>query len=219
MNQIDNHEQFDPESIRKKVAQVGIRDADKADLEGGMPLNDYASQIARQFSAGSHKPVMVTGTLRLLEGAFMMVMLMMIYFEIRSAIGYSLWTATAIAMIAAGLAVLLIQVFDGYQIQVLRSAKRGILRAVVAWTVACFTVLIIPASQGLNIEPAKTRLAFWFFVGAILISLARTIFAFSIRKWARNGFMERRAVIVGGGAPARDLIRQLEEQPDNDIRI
>lgn len=219
MNQIDNHEQFDPESIRKKVAQVGIKGAAKADLEGGMPLNDYASQIARQFSAGSHKPVMVTGTLRLLEGAFMMVMLMMIYFEIRSAIGYSLWAATAIAMIAAGLAVLLIQVFDGYQIQVLRSAKRGILRAVVAWTVACFTVLIIPASQGLNIEPATTRLAFWFFVGAILISLARTIFAFSIRKWARNGFMERRAVIVGGGAPARDLIRQLEEQPDNDIRI
>ncbi len=31
--------------------------------------------------------------------------------------------------------------------------------------------------------------------------------------------MERRAVIVGGGKPAKDLIRSLEQQPDNDIRI
>jgi len=31
--------------------------------------------------------------------------------------------------------------------------------------------------------------------------------------------MERRAVIVGGGEPAKQLIRQLEQQPDNDIRI
>ena len=219
MNQIDNPEQFDLESIRKKVAQIGIKGASNDALEGGKPLNDYASQIARQFSAGSHKPVMVTGTLRLLEAAFMSVMLIMIYFEIRSAIGYSLLAATVIAVVTAGFSVLLIQIFDGYQIQVLRSAKRGILRAVTAWTVACLAVLTVPASQGLNIAPAITRLALWFFIGAILISVARAIIAFSIRKWARNGFMERRAVIVGGGAPTRDLIRQLEEQPDNDIRI
>ena len=31
--------------------------------------------------------------------------------------------------------------------------------------------------------------------------------------------MERRAVIVGGGEPAKSLIRSLESQPDNDIRI
>lgn len=31
--------------------------------------------------------------------------------------------------------------------------------------------------------------------------------------------MERRAVIVGGGDTAKDLIRSLEQQSDNDIRI
>ena len=31
--------------------------------------------------------------------------------------------------------------------------------------------------------------------------------------------LERRAVIVGGGQPAEELIRALEGQPDNDIRI
>lgn len=31
--------------------------------------------------------------------------------------------------------------------------------------------------------------------------------------------MERRAVLVGGGQPAKDFIRLLEQQPDNDVRI
>ena len=41
----------------------------------------------------------------------------------------------------------------------------------------------------------------------------------AIRKWARNGRMERRAVIVGGGTTARDLIRSMERERASDIRI
>jgi Undecaprenyl-phosphate glucose phosphotransferase len=40
-----------------------------------------------------------------------------------------------------------------------------------------------------------------------------------LRRWARDGRMERRAVIVGGGQAAEKLIRSIEKQPDNDIRI
>jgi len=40
-----------------------------------------------------------------------------------------------------------------------------------------------------------------------------------VRRWARNGRMERRAVIIGGGQAAENLIRQIERQPYNDIRI
>ncbi|RUZ14059.1 undecaprenyl-phosphate glucose phosphotransferase, partial [Mesorhizobium sp. M7A.F.Ca.CA.001.09.1.1] len=40
-----------------------------------------------------------------------------------------------------------------------------------------------------------------------------------IRAWARDGRMERRAVIVGGGKAAEILIRSVEKQPYNDIRI
>ena len=56
-------------------------------------------------------------------------------------------------------------------------------------------------------------------IGTGLLSLERTFIAYAIRRWTRNGFMERRAVIVGGGAPARDLIREMESISDNDIRI
>ena len=53
----------------------------------------------------------------------------------------------------------------------------------------------------------------------VYLVVERQLIAYSIRRWARNGTMERRAVIVGGGEPAKELIRALERQPDNDIRI
>ncbi|EEF23766.1 Exopolysaccharide production protein PSS, putative, partial [Ricinus communis] len=62
-------------------------------------------------------------------------------------------------------------------------------------------------------------LSLWFAAGAGFLLVARLLFAYGIRHWARNGVMERRAVIVGGGEPAKELIRALEHQPDNDIRI
>jgi Undecaprenyl-phosphate glucose phosphotransferase len=49
--------------------------------------------------------------------------------------------------------------------------------------------------------------------------LSRILAAKLMRILARSGRMERRAVIVGGGQNAEDLILALNEQPDNDIRI
>ncbi len=53
----------------------------------------------------------------------------------------------------------------------------------------------------------------------VLLLLSRIFIAWKIKRWARNGTMERRAVIVGGGPNAEALIRSLEQQSDNDIRI
>jgi Undecaprenyl-phosphate glucose phosphotransferase len=68
-------------------------------------------------------------------------------------------------------------------------------------------------------EYSRIWFAIWFSAGIILLLLTRLMAARTIRRWARNGTMERRALIVGGGKPAEDLIRSLEMQPDNDIRI
>ncbi len=59
----------------------------------------------------------------------------------------------------------------------------------------------------------------WFVAGIVVLFLSRTLLAFAIRRWARNGVMERRAVIVGGGNMAEALIRSIEQEPNNDIRI
>ncbi len=57
-----------------------------------------------------------------------------------------------------------------------------------------------------------SRLLFglWFVAGLGLLVVVRMIMARMIRRWARNGRMERRAVIVGGGKAAEGLIRSIE---------
>nr|WP_210285816.1 undecaprenyl-phosphate glucose phosphotransferase [Aureimonas jatrophae] len=65
----------------------------------------------------------------------------------------------------------------------------------------------------------------WFWVASYLplaLSTAlpfRALVGASIRRWTRNGVIERRVVLVGGGGAAETFIRQLEREPDSDIRI
>lgn len=59
----------------------------------------------------------------------------------------------------------------------------------------------------------------WFIASLSAILLLRLVMAVMVRRWARNGRMERRAVIVGGGQAAETLIRTVEAQSNNDIRI
>ena len=66
---------------------------------------------------------------------------------------------------------------------------------------------------------SRVWFAAWFVSGAVTLVIDRNIVAYGIRRWARNGVMERRAVIVGGGDIAKALIRSIEQDPNNDIRI
>ena len=59
----------------------------------------------------------------------------------------------------------------------------------------------------------------WFAAGFVALVLVRLALAGLVRNWARSGTMERRAVIVGGGAAAESLIEALDAEPFSDIRI
>lgn len=111
------------------------------------------------------------------------------------------------------------EINDGFQLSALRSPLKQISRILIAW-VSAFTVLTAAAFL-LKVSADFSRFWFllWFVSGFCLLIIMRTLTANKIRSWVRDGTMERRAVIVGGGANAETLIRSLEAQPENDIRI
>lgn len=92
-------------------------------------------------------------------------------------------------------------------------------RILIAWT-GTFA-LLTAALFFLKISAQFSRfwLGTWYLSGLPLLVLVRLAAAHLIRRWARNGRIERRAVIVGGGENAETLIRSIEQQPYNDIRI
>ncbi len=204
--------------LREKVSEISTRGDDTGSSEGH-DINPLARQIAEQFKESSFTPTMIVGFLRLAEFAGLSICGLLIHYFYGSGgafpfLGYLL-TITA----GSALAVLLLQSADAYHVPALRAPFKVMPRILGAWSIT-FSVLAL-AIFFLKSGSDYSRLWFlsWYLFGLVFLILERTLLAYGIRRWARNGVMERRAVIVGGGEPAKSLIRAFEQQPDNDIRI
>ncbi|MEX3009370.1 undecaprenyl-phosphate glucose phosphotransferase [Hoeflea sp. TYP-13] len=182
-------------------------------------VSKLALQIARQLGDDSYSPAMITGIARLFEicGLSLCGIGVFVYYVMPRS---GLETYYILACIAGALfAVLLFQISDVYQLQSLRSALRALPKLLICWSIT-FAVMTA-AAFFLKVGEEFSRVWFgsWFLVGIVFLLIGRNFIAFAIRRWARDGTMERRAVIVGGGKAAEQLIRALEQQPDNDVRI
>ncbi|MCG6116017.1 MAG: undecaprenyl-phosphate glucose phosphotransferase [Mesorhizobium sp.] len=212
MNKIDKPHSFTVDAVRAHKDSAPQR-------ETVGKLNPTAMQIASQYRRDTMSPVMVSGTLRLVEFALLLV----------SGIGVSLWYVGApvglnfqylvTIFLGAAIAVLLLELSEGYQMSFLRRLGRNLGRIVLIW--AGTLALIALGAFFLKVSQDFSRVWFagWFVSGLVLMVCLRAVMSALIVRWARNGTMERRAVIVGGGKAAEGLIRSLEREPANDIRI
>ncbi|MBP0617567.1 undecaprenyl-phosphate glucose phosphotransferase [Jiella sp. KSK16Y-1] len=128
------------------------------------------------------------------------------------------WLPLSSALAGSLIAAAIITSAHAYELAFLRAAHRRIWRVVAGLGLAIGFVaaaLGFLAPGTLAVFPFAT----WFFLSLAVIVPARLILGLNLRRWARNGRMERRALIVGGGKNAETLIRRLEMQPGNDIRI
>lgn len=216
MNEPAGKQEFDVEALRRQVSEIQSRSENGQEAPPAQ-LNDFAQQIAEQFRDTSTTPSMLIGKFRLLEGlVFILINLVANFiYGIENFEALSLQIAAALG--AAGLMVLSLQIADAYQIPSLRIPQRMILRVIICWSIAYGLLCIL--NWLLHSIPSVGIVFTWLVVGAASLVGLRYLMAISIRHWARNGIMERRAVIVGGGQPAKDLVRALEAQPENDIRI
>jgi len=218
MNKAENNDQFDLETLRKQVSDVNRRSESSDGKSTGEPLNGYARQIAEQFSDGTRTPSIMIGQFRLLE--------FVAQFAI-GLLGFLIWMDTEetlvvralTAVFISALLVLALQTADCYTIPALRARMRLLPKIFVIWTLVFGgTIATIAIASHVSVPQLHSYLA-WFAFGAVFLVGSRFLLAYGIRNWARNGIMERRAVLVGGGQPAKDFIRLLEQQADNDIRI
>jgi Undecaprenyl-phosphate glucose phosphotransferase len=215
MNDLGNPQDLDLEALRRRVADAGATpEAPGASVE----LNAFAKQIAQQFSDNNTSPTMLIGQFRLFELGLLLTIALAIGFTMAPPPEGHVIARLAITAAGCVLTVIILQLVDAYLIPSLRAARRTMKRVLSSWVIGfALTCLAISFSEG-ALYPPPAAIA-WFVAGAVMLMAERLLTGYAIRNWARNGVMERRAVIVGGGDPAKHLIRQLEQQPDNDIRI
>ncbi|KQU79645.1 undecaprenyl-phosphate glucose phosphotransferase [Mesorhizobium sp. Root695] len=211
MNEIDPARRFSPEAVRKFDGPAD------GDTPGGM--NDVARQVASQYRRDTMSPIMVSGVLRMVEFGLLFVSGLAVYFHYVGFFNYLAWQYPLTIAAASFLAVVLLDVTDCYQIVALMRPIVNFGRVLLVWA-GTFALMALTAFV-MKMSEDYSRLLFgsWFVTGFVLIFGLRLVMSKLIRAWARDGRMERRAVIVGGGKAAEILIRSVEKQPYNDIRI
>ncbi len=107
----------------------------------------------------------------------------------------------------------------GYDVHALRKVPQRLSRAAVIWVAVfgCFTLIAFFLKLGG--EYSRLWVATWFIAGLAGLAAARILTRRLAMRWSATGHMDRRAVIVGSGPEAADLIAALDDDPQADIRI
>ncbi|KQT50753.1 undecaprenyl-phosphate glucose phosphotransferase [Aureimonas sp. Leaf454] len=212
MDTIDGHLPYTTEAVRAFEAP--------SSQPGSVQLNDHAARAALQFRKKVISPTLLSGIWRLVEFTLLLSVSAAIFVLYvghdpnGSQVPYLLASLTG-----AALGVAAIQLGHGYEISFLRSHLRQLTRITLCWGAALALVAVGLFFAKLTDDVSRVWLASWFLFGSGVLGLARLLLRVKLRRWARNGIIERRAVIVGGGKGAEDLIRGLELEPESDIRI
>ncbi len=208
---------IDPEEMRRNLADAPQPEQEKPATK--TVLNDFARQIAEQFQDTNYSPNMLLGELRLFEGVSLVALgFASHYFYTGGSTLFSLHVLLSLVLVPFA-TILFMQIADAYQVQALRGALKTSPKYLSSWLISFGILFAVFYFARIEAAFDRSWIMTWLFVGIVWMTLERIFISFAIRHWARNGTMERRAVVVGGGEPAKQLIRALEHQPENDIRI
>ena len=191
----------------------------RSQMKEQIELNPMARQMAAQYARDTLSPSMFSGVIRLVELGIVLVTGLLSFSYYVSFSTPHIFYYFLIMFLSGALFVLIMEMNNGYQINILRRPSRYLKRVFMAWA----TVLGLIAVTGFLLKVSSDFSRAWFLIwaisGLVILITSRLFVSWKLQRWARNGIMERRAVIVGGGPSAEALIRSLEQQSENDIRI
>jgi Undecaprenyl-phosphate glucose phosphotransferase len=178
------------------------------------------AEIAADAAPGkSYSPVVLAGIVRILE----FVMLAGVGLVVHEAHVVPLWGRDpAYYLVIPGMAlaaIFAIQALKLYSVSAFREPVRNGLKVVAAWT-AIFALATV-AVFFLKLDGVFSRvwLAVWFVGGLGALFVERLFVSAAVRALSRQGKLDRRTVIVGGGGAAEPVLRALADQTDGDLRI
>jgi Undecaprenyl-phosphate glucose phosphotransferase len=188
-------------------------------LSGHTPLNVAAARVAHGLKRRIVSATALAAFARLADGLGLMAAGSVVHWFYIVAEDATGWRYPAVLLLLPLFTVLLIGSFKGYSVAAYRRIMPEIGRAVGLWTAlfGCFTLVLFFLKMGEDFS--RVWLAAWFFSGFVVLTAIRVALTRLVRSWTAAGVLERRAVLVGGGPEAVELIHALRQEPANDIRI
>ncbi len=122
-------------------------------------------------------------------------------------------------LIVSGLVPIVFQAFGLYTVHALLRVAEQSARVALAWSIvfAVMTAAVFLTKAG-DVY-SRVWLLSWFGFGLLALLFFRFLVCSFVRKWNKDGRLDRSAVIVGGGSRAAKLIEALDGSDDIDISI
>jgi Undecaprenyl-phosphate glucose phosphotransferase len=178
------------------------------------------AEIRRGASLNLLPPIIVTGAVRAVEFLLVAGLGFADYLGYVEREGQSMHLVYLAAVLTAATAnTLLLQALDLYSVPALSAFVRSFTRLALAWTVVVAGLMVGAFFGKVGADFSRVWIATWYASALLALFAERLLLSRLTRGWIRQGRLNRRAVIVGGGAETEALIKALEASRDTDIRI
>jgi Undecaprenyl-phosphate glucose phosphotransferase len=182
-------------------------------------LSPAALAVTNEKVRPAYSPIVIAGAVRLIDFLMLSLIGVSIYlYYVVPGSGFR-WEYFAAIIGMAAAAVICFQAADIYQVQVFRGQLRQMTRMISSW--ALVFLLFIGASflAKLGGEISRLWLSAFFFIGLGALIAERLALRTLVRRWARQGRLDRRTVIVGSDKNGEQLVAALNNEYDNDIEV
>ncbi|MEH2514360.1 Undecaprenyl-phosphate glucose phosphotransferase [Nitrobacteraceae bacterium AZCC 1564] len=182
-------------------------------------LSPAALAVANRKVPRAYSAIVITGAVRAVDFFLLSTIGIVLYLTYVTPLDGFSWEYIEAVLLIALVGVISFQAADIYDLQVFRGQLRQLTRIISSW--AFVFLLFIGASFFAKLGDAVSRvwLAAFFFVGLTALIAERLMLRSLIRRWARDGRLDRRTIIVGSDENGENLIRALNAQSDSDIQI
>ncbi|MDR3466578.1 MAG: undecaprenyl-phosphate glucose phosphotransferase [Xanthobacteraceae bacterium] len=182
-------------------------------------LSPAALDVVNQKVRAAYSPIVIAGVVRLVDFALIALCGLAVYFSYPVHVSGFTWAYVFAVLAVALAAVICFQAADIYDIQVFRGQLQQMTRMISAW---CLVFLLFMGASFLakiGGEVSRLWLSCFFFTGMLLLIAERLTLRAMVRKWARDGRLDRRTIVVGADSNGEQLILALKNQDDSDIDV
>ncbi len=182
-------------------------------------LSPEAMDIASEYVPTSYPPVVVAGIARFIEFCLIATVGFAIYAVYVLPDNSFGWHYPVAIFGVAAASVVAFQTAGIYRMQSFRSRASQYARLIAAWSMVFLLLSAVIFFSKSQDHFSRVWMFSFFFIGfAALTGFRMALFAV-IRRWAREGRLARRTVIVGGGELGEALIKQFKDKRGSDVRI
>jgi Undecaprenyl-phosphate glucose phosphotransferase len=193
--------------------------ADHVPLERRRRLSQAALAVANQKVRRAYSPILIAGAARIADFVLLSAVGIALYFGYVTPLAGFHWEYVVAIFGMTATAVICFQAADIYEVEVFRGHLRQMTRMISSWTFVFLLFIGASFFAKLGNEVSRLWLSAFFFVGLAGLIAERLLLRSMVRRWARQGRLDRRTIIVGSDQNGEQLVEALKGQDDSDIDI